>query len=235
MAAVLEVQGLCGGYGSAQVLFDVELGVSEGEVLAVLGRNGMGKSTLIRAILGLTAVSAGRVRVAGHDVTGWPSHRIARAGLGWVPEGRQIFRSLTVEENLLVAARGPANRGGWTLESVYELFPRLADRKRHYGSQISGGEQQMLAIGRALLTQPALLVLDEATEGLAPLVREQIWRTVRSLKSRGQAVLIVDRDIEQLAVVADRFAVMEKGRVAHTGDAARLLEQRAQVEQFVGV
>jgi len=227
----LEVRGLCAGYGSAQVLFGVELDIGAGEVVALMGRNGMGKSTLVRSVLGFTSVTAGSVHVAGKDVTRWPSHRVARCGIGWVPEGRQAFAALTIEENLLVAAR----RGAWNVGKVYELFPRLAERKHHYGNQISGGEQQMLAIGRALLTQPALLVLDEATEGLAPLVRQEIWRTLSRLKESGQSVLIIDRDFDALARLAERFAVMEKGRVVHRGPAAELHANRALIERFVGV
>jgi branched-chain amino acid transport system ATP-binding protein len=231
MDHILSVKNVSAGYGSAQVLFGVDLEVAASEVFALLGRNGMGKSTLIRSILGLTAVSAGKVEIAGKDVTGWPSHRVARAGVGWVPEGRQIFTALTIEENLLVSSR----RGSWTLEKVYRLFPRLQERKHHFGNQISGGEQQMLAIGRALLTQPAILMLDEATEGLAPLVRLEIWRTLEALKASGQSVLIVDRDLDALGKLADRFAVMEKGRVAFSGTSIQLKSDRAQIEQLMGV
>jgi branched-chain amino acid transport system ATP-binding protein len=227
----LEVKDLRAGYGSAEVLFGVNLAIGASEVLAMMGRNGMGKSTLIRSILGLTAVSAGTVQVAGKDVTRWPSHRVARAGVGWVPEGRQIFAGLTIEENLLVSAR----RGSWSLEKVYGLFPRLRERKQHYGNQISGGEQQMLAIGRALLTQPAVLMLDEATEGLAPLIRLEIWRTLGALKSSGQSVLIVDRDLDALAKLADRFAVMEKGRIALSGNSQDLHTRRSEIERFIHV
>jgi branched-chain amino acid transport system ATP-binding protein len=231
MSSALEVRGLHAGYGSAEVLFGVDLAVGAGEVLALMGRNGMGKSTLIRAVLGLASVRDGTVSVAGRDVTGWPSHRVARAGVGWVPEGRQIFAALTVEENLRVAARP----GQWTMAAVCRLFPRLDERKGHFGNQISGGEQQMLAIGRALLTQPAILILDEATEGLAPLVRLEIWRTLARLKEQGQAVLIVDRDFGALGRFADRIAVMEKGRVAYAGAAAELSAKRAEIERLVGV
>jgi branched-chain amino acid transport system ATP-binding protein len=227
----LEVKDLRAGYGSAEVLFGVSLAIGASEVLAMMGRNGMGKSTLIRSILGLTAVSAGTVQVAGKDVTRWPSHRVARAGVGWVPEGRQIFAGLTIEENLLVSAR----KGSWSLEKVYGLFPRLRERKQHYGNQISGGEQQMLAIGRALLTQPAVLMLDEATEGLAPLIRLEIWRTLGALKSSGQSVLIVDRDLDALAKLADRFAVMEKGRVALSGTNQEFHTRRSEIERFIHV
>jgi branched-chain amino acid transport system ATP-binding protein len=230
--SALELKDLHAGYGSAEVLFGVDLAIGTSEVLAMLGRNGMGKSTLIRAILGLTAVSAGKVHVAGKDVTGWPSHRVARAGIGWVPEGRQIFTALTIEENLLVSAR---KNGPWTLQKVYGLFPRLEERRRHFGNQISGGEQQMLAIGRALLTQPAVLMLDEATEGLAPLVRVEIWRTLTALKASGQSVLIVDRDLDALAKLADRFAVMEKGRVALSGTNQELHTRRSEIERFIHV
>jgi branched-chain amino acid transport system ATP-binding protein len=228
----LEVGALHAGYGSAEVLFGVDLAVGESEVLAMLGRNGMGKSTLIRAVLGLTAVSAGTVQVAGVNVTGWPSHRIARAGVGWVPEGRQIFSTLTIEENLLVSAR---KNGPWTLQKIYGLFPRLEERKHHFGSQISGGEQQMLAVGRALLTQPTILILDEATEGLAPLVRLEIWRTLGALKASGQSVLIVERDLDALAKLADRFAVMEKGRIALSGTQQELTSRRREIERFLHI
>jgi branched-chain amino acid transport system ATP-binding protein len=231
VSTALEVHKLHAGYGSAEVLFGVDLAVNTGEVLALMGRNGMGKSTLIRAILGLTSVRGGTVSVAGRDVTGWPSHRVARAGVGWVPEGRQIFAALTVEENLRVAARP----GQWTMEEVYRLFPRLAERTGHFGNQISGGEQQMLAIGRALLTQPAILILDEATEGLAPLVRLDIWRTLARLKDQGQTVLIVDRDFDALGRFADRIAVMDRGRLAHAGPASELAAKRAEIERLVGV
>jgi branched-chain amino acid transport system ATP-binding protein len=227
----LEVRNLYAGYGSAEVLFGVDLTVGRGEVLALMGRNGMGKSTLIRAILGLTSARSGTIRVAGCDVTGWPSHRVAQAGVGWVPEGRQIFAALTVEENLRVAGR----QGQWTMEAVYRLFPRLAERTGHFGNQISGGEQQMLAIGRALLTQPAILILDEATEGLAPLVRLEIWRTLARLKEQRQTVLIVDRDFQALRRFADRIAVMDKGRLAHAGPASELTAKRAEIERLVGV
>ena len=229
--SALEVKGLHAGYGSAQVLFGVDLAIGAAEVLAMLGRNGMGKSTLIRSILGLPALRAGEGHVAGRDVTGWASHRVARAGVGWVPEGRQVFTGLSIEENLLVSAR----RGGWTLEKIYALFPPLKERRHQFGNQISGGEQQMLAIGRALLTQPAILMLDEATEGLAPLVRAQIWRTLETLKASGQSVLIVDRDLDALAKLADRFAVMEKGRVALAGASKELHTRRSEIERFLHV
>jgi branched-chain amino acid transport system ATP-binding protein len=228
---MLSIRDLHAGYGSAEVLFGVTLEIGAGEMLALLGRNGMGKSTLIRTILGLTALNAGTVSVKGVDVTGWPSHRVARAGIGWVPEGRQIFTDLTIEENLLVSSRS----GSWTLAKVYQLFPRLEERKTHYGNQISGGEQQMLAIGRALLTQPALLILDEATEGLAPIIRQEIWRTLGVLKTSGQSALIVDRDLAALSGLADRFAVMEKGRIVFSGTGSQLVSERGTIERYIHV
>ncbi len=231
----LRVQGLEAGYGSAQVLFGVDLRVRSGDGLALLGRNGMGKSTLIRSVLGFTRVTAGTVEVNGRDVTGWASHRVARAGIGWVPEGRQIFAGLSVHENLLLAARLRPSAGQWTLERIHALFPRLKERERNFGNQLSGGEQQMLAIGRALLTQPAILVLDEATEGLAPLVREEIWRTVATVKREGQSVLVVDRDLQALSGVCDRYAVLERGRVAREGPASELVADRPAIEAFLSV
>jgi branched-chain amino acid transport system ATP-binding protein len=228
---MLSVRELHSGYGSAEVLFGVTLEIGAGEMLALLGRNGMGKSTLIRSILGLTAVHSGTISVAGKEVSGWASHRVARAGIGWVPEGRQVFTDLTIEENLLVSSRP----GTWTLDRVYGLFPRLKERRGHYGNQISGGEQQMLAIGRALLTQPAVLILDEATEGLAPLVRQEIWRTLGVLKQSGQSALIVDRDLDALSRLADRFAVMERGRIVFSGDGAQLQSERGTIERYIHV
>jgi len=234
-AAVLQVERLAAGYGSARVLFGVDLQVARGEVVALMGRNGMGKTTLVKSIVGLTTRQGGRILVRGRDVSRWASHRIARAGVGLVPEGRQVFSVLTVEENLIATARPATAAGGWTLAAVYDLFPRLGERKRHFGRQLSGGEQQMLAIGRALLTQPELLLLDEATEGLAPLVRQEIWLTLRTLKTRGLAVLVVDRDLKALGRLADRFAILDKGRVARTGPAVELLTERAAIERHLGV
>jgi len=234
-APVLRVEKLQAGYGSAQVLFGVDCSVQRGEVVALMGRNGMGKTTFVKSILGLATLQGGRVWVEGHEVTGWPSYRVARAGLGLVPEGRHVFSDLTLEENLIATARGAPTTGGWSLETVYALFPGLAERRRNYGNQLSGGEQQMLAIGRALMTQPALLILDEATEGLAPLVRQDIWRTLGELKARGLSVLVIDRDLRALSELADRYIVFEKGRVARSGPARELVEQRELVERYVGV
>ena len=234
-AQVLATEQLEAGYGSAQVLFGIDLQVRRGEVVALMGRNGMGKTTLIRTIIGLATRMGGRILVEGKDVTRWASYRVARAGVGLVPEGRQVFAALTTEENLVATARESSAPGAWTLESVYRLFPRLAERRRHYGNQLSGGEQQMLAIGRALLTQPALLLLDEATEGLAPLIRQEIWRTLQTLKERGLSVLVVDRDLKALGALADRYVILEKGRVARSGPSRELLSERALIERYLGV
>ncbi|MDB5871627.1 MAG: transporter family protein [Ramlibacter sp.] len=234
-AHALKVAGLHAGYDSAQVLFGVDLQVRQGEGLALLGRNGMGKSTLIKTILGFTRLGAGRIEVAGIDVTGWPTHRVARAGIGWVPEGRQIFAGLTVQENLLVAARRGGHGTQWTVDRIHGLLPRLKERRRNFGSQLSGGEQQMLAIARALLTQPALLVLDEATEGLAPLMRAEIWSILETVKREGQSVLVVDRDLEALARVCDRFSILEKGRVVREGEARELKSDRQRIEDLLSV
>ena len=234
-APVLGAEQLEAGYGSAQVLFGIDLQVGRGEVVALMGRNGMGKTTLIRTIIGLATRMGGRILVDGKDVTRWASYRVARAGVGLVPEGRQVFAALTTEENLVATARESSAPDAWTLESVYRLFPRLAERRHHYGNQLSGGEQQMLAIGRALLTQPALLMLDEATEGLAPLIRQEIWRTLQTLKERGQSVLVVDRDLKALGALADRYVILEKGRVARSGPARELISERALIERYLGV
>ncbi|MSQ71630.1 MAG: ABC transporter ATP-binding protein [Betaproteobacteria bacterium] len=233
--AVLSIEKLDAGYGSAQVLFGVDIDVRRSEVVALMGRNGMGKTTLVKSIVGLAARMAGRILVGGEDVTRWASYRVARKGVGLVPEGRHVFSALTTEENLVATAREPAGGNAWSLDGVFELFPRLAERRRHYGNQLSGGEQQMLAIGRALLTQPTLLILDEATEGLAPLIRQEIWRTLQVLKSRGLSVLVVDRNLRALGALADRYVVLEKGRVARTGPASDLLDQRALIERYIGV
>ncbi len=232
---VLAAEQLEAGYGSARVLFGVDLQVRRGEVVALMGRNGMGKTTLVKSIVGLASRMGGRILVEGRDVSRWASYRVARAGIGLVPEGRQVFSALTAEENLLATARRSAAPDAWTLESVYRLFPRLAERRWHYGNQLSGGEQQMLAIGRALLTQPALLMLDEATEGLAPLIRREIWSTLRTLKARGLSVLVVDRDLRALGALADRYVILEKGRVARTGPARELTAERTLIEGYLGV
>jgi len=219
---MLEVDGLAAGYGAAQVLFDVSLRVDTGEVVTLLGRNGMGKTTTINTIMGLLPARAGRTIFEGRPLDGLPPYLVAQAGIGLVPEGRQIFPALTVEENLVATAAARAGRTAWTLARVYDLFPTLLARRRHMGNQLSGGEQQMLAIGRALMTNPKLLILDEATEGLAPMVRVEIWRCLARLKSDGQSILIVDKHLRALLKVADRHVILEKGHVVWSGTSTEL-------------
>ena len=226
---MLEASGLVAGYGPMTVLRGVSLAIREGEVATLLGRNGMGKTTTIRALMGLVRPSAGEVRFAGETLTGAAPHRVARAGLGLVPEGRRVFPTLSVDENLAATARV----GHWTRERVVELFPRLGERRRHLGSQLSGGEQQMLAIGRALMTNPRLLVLDEATEGLAPLIREEIWHCLVRLKAEGQSILVVDKNLDALRRIADRHTVIERGEVAWSGTAAEMEADPTVAERFL--
>ena len=215
---MLSVRGVSGGYGRAQVLFNLDLTVGDGEVVCLLGRNGMGKTTAIRTIMGLLPAWTGVIRFQGEELGGVPAARIARRGIGLVPEGRQIFPNLTAEENLRVTAANRAKHPDpWTTARVLELFPALAQRRASWGNLLSGGEQQMLAIGRALMTNPRLLILDEATEGLAPVVREQIWACLARLRAMGQSILIVDKHVKKLAVLADRFVVIERGRTVWTG------------------
>jgi branched-chain amino acid transport system ATP-binding protein len=236
MSRLLEVDGIDAGYGRSRVLFGATLHVGEGESVALVGRNGMGKTTTLRTILGLCRASAGRVAFAGTDVTNAPPYRIARHGIGFVPEGREVFPTLTVRENLIATA---ANHGRlatpWTLAEVFALFPRLAERAHALGSQLSGGEQQMLAIGRALLLGPRLVILDEATEGLAPVVREEIWRCLRTLRERGQATLVVDKHLHALATLCDRAVILEKGRTVWEGATAALASDRALHDRYLSV
>ncbi|WP_342358550.1 ABC transporter ATP-binding protein [Terrarubrum flagellatum] len=214
---MLEVRGLQAAYGDSQVLFDVNLDIGPGEVATLLGRNGMGKTTTIRTIFGLMKAKAGKVSFAGKDVTNARPFAIAQLGLGLVPEGRQIFPTLNVEENLIATAASRFGPARWTLERIYQLFPRLQERRRNMGNQLSGGEQQMLAIGRALMTNPKLVVLDEATEGLAPLIRAEIWACLAALKKDGESILVIDKNVDALAKLADRHVVIEKGRVVWAG------------------
>jgi branched-chain amino acid transport system ATP-binding protein len=221
-------------YGPAQVLFDICLRVGRGEVVTLLGRNGMGKTTTIRTLMGLLPACGGSADFEGLSLIGLPPYRIAQAGLGLVPEGRQIFATLSVEENLIATAASRfASR--WTLERVYDFFPQLAERRRHMGNELSGGEQQMLAIGRALMTNPKLLILDEATEGLAPLLRLQIWQCLARLKSEGQAILIVDKHLGALVKLADRHAIIEKGQVVWTGTSAALTADPTVAQRYLQV
>jgi branched-chain amino acid transport system ATP-binding protein len=228
---MLEVRGLAVRYGSSQVLFGIDLAVAEGELVTLLGRNGMGKTTTVRSILGLTAHFAGSIRFDGAEIGAEPAHRRARRGIGLVPEGRQIFATLDVEENL----RATARPGRWGLARVLALFPCLAERRRHMGRQLSGGEQQMLAIGRALMTNPRLLILDEATEGLAPLVREEIWRCLAALRGEGQSILLIDKNVRRLLELADRHVIVEKGRCVWQGPGAELRTRPELVERHLGV
>ncbi|HXF77871.1 MAG TPA: ABC transporter ATP-binding protein [Usitatibacter sp.] len=223
-APLLDARGVHAWYGSSHVLHGVDLSILQGETVGLLGRNGMGKSTLIRSLLGIVRQRSGTVAFAGEDVSGSPPHEIARRGIAYVPEGRAIFPNLTVRENLVMAARAPlGGRAAWTLERVLASFPRLAARLSRWGSQLSGGEQQMLAIGRALMTQPRLLVLDEATEGLAPLVVQEVWRVLGEIRDSGVASLIVDRDYRRVGENAARLVVLRKGEVALQGESRALL------------
>ncbi|MHB8764732.1 MAG: ABC transporter ATP-binding protein [Deferrisomatales bacterium] len=236
MGTLLTVAGLAARYGLSQVLFGVDLEVGEGQCVALLGRNGMGKTTALKCITGVLRPAAGEIRFGDAEVAGWPSYRVARAGMGLVPEGRHVFPNLTVRENLVATA---ANRLGrarpWTLPRIYALFPRLEERAGNLGRNLSGGEQQMLAIGRALLTNPRLLVLDEATEGLAPLVRREIWACLAMLKAEGQSILVVDKNLDALGRVGDRHYVLEKGRVAWSGSSDELARDRHTVNAYLGV
>ena len=223
-------------YGSSQALFGVSLEVRDGEVVTLLGRNGMGKSTTIKSIMGLTQVTSGRITFNGIEIQHMPSYQVARQGIGLVPEGRQIFPNLTVLENIMV---GAANRGGreepYTLNEVLEIFPRLAERLNNYGNQLSGGEQQMLAVVRALMTTPKLLILDEATEGLAPLVRKEIWYGLGVLKARGQSILVIDKNLDALMRLADRHYVMEKGKVVWSGATGEIADNEELKARYLGV
>jgi branched-chain amino acid transport system ATP-binding protein len=233
---MLAVEALEAAYGVSQVLFGVTLRVDVGEVVTLLGRNGMGKTTTVRAIMGILRPKSGTVRFDGRMLAGLPSYRVARAGLGLVPEGRQIFPNLTVRENLVATA---ANRGArpdpWTLAKVFALFPRLAERRANLGNQLSGGEQQMLAIARALMTNPRLLILDEATEGLAPLIRADIYRSIEKMKAAGLAILVIDKDVNALTRIADRHFVLEKGRVVWSGSSAELAADQGVQHRYLGV
>ena len=235
-AHLLDIDGLDAGYGLVQVLRQVSIAIPRGTVTTLIGRNGMGKTTTVKTLVGRIRPSAGRIRLAGQDITDLPDWRIARCGIGLVPEGRSILHNLSVRENLLC---GAADRHGaaspWTLKRVYAMFPRLEERQSNLGAHLSGGEQQMLAIGRALMTNPLLLILDEATEGLAPLIRLDIWRCLETLKQEGLSMLVIDKNLGPLSRLADRHYVLEKGRVAWQGDAEALRSEWDRVHQLVGV
>jgi branched-chain amino acid transport system ATP-binding protein len=233
---MLAVEGLQAAYGRSRVLFDIALTIGAGEVVTLLGRNGMGKTTTIRAIMGLNPPQAGSITFEGREIAGLPPERIARLGIGLVPEGRRVFPTLTVQENLVAtAASGHHRADPWDLGRVYQMFPRLAERRKQRAGTLSGGEQQMLAIGRALMTNPRLLILDEATEGLAPLVRAEIWRCLALLKEEGEAILVVDKNLAALKRLADRHVIIEKGRTVWTGDSAGLEAAPDLVRRSLGV
>jgi branched-chain amino acid transport system ATP-binding protein len=231
---MLSLRGVQASYGASQALFDISLDVREGEVVTLMGRNGMGKTTTIRTIMGLMRAQAGHISFKGDDIIGWQADRIARLGVGLVPEGRLIFPTLSVRENLVATASNRRRAGTpWSLDTIYALFPRLDERQSQMGATLSGGEQQMLAIGRALMTNPDLLILDEATEGLAPVIRGEIWRCIETLKARGQSILIVDKNIAVLERIADRHYVIEKGRTIWSGSSADLARDRNEVHRHV--
>ena len=233
---LLEVENLESGYGTSQVLFGVRLNVAANEMHTLLGRNGMGKTTAVRSILGLTRPFKGSIRFRGKRIERLSTDRIARMGIALVPEGRQIFPNLSVREHLEAFAENRSGRPApWTPQRVFQLFPRLEERKDNQGNQLSGGEQQMLAIGRALVTNPHLLILDEATEGLAPLVREEIWRCLGQLRAAGQTILVIDKYVERLVKLADRHTIIERGRVAWTGSSAELDADRGLWHRYVGI
>ncbi|BCH23870.1 ABC transporter ATP-binding protein [Mesorhizobium sp. L-8-10] len=227
--SLLEVDRLESFYGASQALFGVSLAVAEGEVVALMGRNGMGKTTTIRSVLGLIRPRGGRIAFGGSEIAGMRPHRIARLGIGLVPEGRRCFPNLTVHENLVAAAR----KGVWTEARVTELFPRLGERRDQFASTLSGGEQQMLAVGRALMTNPRLIILDEATEGLAPVIRKDIWAAIRTLKAAGQSILVVDKTLAELLPVADRCFVLEKGTTVFEGTPQALTPELQ--DRYLGV
>ena len=236
MNELLKIEDIEVCYGDAQALFGVSLAVAEGEFTTLLGRNGMGKTTTVGAATGMRGARAGRITFAGQDVTGLPSYKIARMGVGLVPEQRQVFPNLTVHENLVATAHNRLGRKDpWTLERVYGLFPRLKERVNNLGSNLSGGEQQMLAIGRALMTNPRLLILDEATEGLAPLVRAEIWHCLESLRSTGISVLVIDKNIGPLMRLADSHVILEKGRTVWQGSTDSLKANPDMLHETLGV
>jgi branched-chain amino acid transport system ATP-binding protein len=232
---VLQVETLQAAYGAAKVLFDVSFTLGAGEVVTLLGRNGMGKTTTISTIMGLLPAAGGRIIFEDVQLEGLPPYRIAQAGLGLVPEGRQIFPTLSVEENLIATAASRRGSPRWQLNDVFQMFPVLAERRRNMGNELSGGEQQMLAIGRGLMTNPKLLILDEATEGLAPLIRNEIWASLKQLKAEGQAILLVDKHIDALLKLADRHVVIERGHVVWSGSSAALASDPSVRQRYLQV
>lgn len=236
MTTLLAINDLEVAYGTSQVLFGLNLTIKEGEVATLLGRNGMGKTTTLRAICGLQAIKAGQITFAGEKINGWRSDRIGRAGIALVPEGRQCFPNLTVDEHLVAFfANRRALQEAWTPARVYQLFPRLKERSKNLGNQLSGGEQQMLAIGRALVTNPRLLILDEATEGLAPLIREEIWACLAQLRRAGQTILVIDKYVEKLITLADHHTLVERGQMVWQGSSSQLAADHGLWQRYLGV
>ena len=233
---MLEIKGLETSYGTSQVLFGMSFEIREGEVVSLLGRNGMGKTTTIRSIMGMIPSKSGSVTFEGKEIRGQKDYRIAKLGLGLVPEGRQIFPNLTVRENLIATADNRASASNpWTVDTIVEMFPNLGDRMGNMGNQLSGGEQQMLAVGRALMTNPKLLILDEATEGLAPLIREEIWKCLEKLKTQGQAILVIDKNVDALTRIGDRHYIVERGQVVWQGSSAELRSDEELQHRYLGV
>ena len=233
---MLRVEALETYYGASQALFGMALEVNAGEVVTLIGRNGMGKTTTVHSVMGITKPAGGRVEFDGKDMTGHPSYAMAQAGLGLVPEGRQVFPNLTVTENLVATSANRMNRSDpWTLDAIYAFFPALKERRNSMANLLSGGEQQMLAIGRALMTNPKLLILDEATEGLAPLIRQDIWNVLERLKNGGQSILVIDKNIVDLARIADRHYIVEKGSVVWSGNSPTLMADKTLTERYLGV
>ena len=233
---MLEVNNMETSYGQSQVLFGIDLKINQGEVITLIGRNGMGKTTTINSIMGLVKIKSGEIIFDGNHVQKWPPYKIARTGIGLVPEGRHIFPNLSVYENLEATSSNRFKiKNPWKLDRVLELFPRLKDRLNNMGNQLSGGEQQMLAIGRALMTNPRLLILDEATEGLAPLIKKEIWDCLKGLKSSGQSILVVDKSIKTLTDLADRHYIMEKGKIEWIGDSSTLNSNKEIQHRYLGI
>jgi branched-chain amino acid transport system ATP-binding protein len=236
MSGLFSLKGICARYGLSQVLFDISMAIDEGECASLLGRNGMGKSSAIKCITGLLPPASGEIKFGGNTITGWTPHRIARIGIGLVPEGRYVFPNLSVRENLIATAANRTNAANpWTLGRIYKLFPRLEERRENLGLNLSGGEQQMLAIGRALLTNPRLLILDEATEGLSPLIRKEIWNCLAMLKDEGLCILVVDKNLDALGKLCQRHYVFEKGRIVWSGTTENLVADRETVNNYMGV